>query len=191
MMPKARAASASKGKGSKVASACWSTLVRRARSTGSAAWWGPADSSARVTALITISSGSCAGSRAAKCTMMLVSIRPRLGVSPGTVERVLVGDGVQVAAELVRVEHRGGGERGDDLFARDEGPFAQRDQASDRCAVAGDREGLAAFDSTHDRGRLVAEFTLGDLLRSMPSHKGHATTIALQVCYGANRQTFR
>jgi len=76
---------------------------------------------------------------------------------------VLAGDGVKVAVELVRVEHRRSGKRGDGLFARNEGPSAQRDQSSDRCTVAGDREGFAAFDSTHDRGELVEKFTLGDL----------------------------
>src|SRR5688572_3150334 len=147
--PKARAASVSNGRGSKVASTCWRTLIRSARSEGSAAWCGPADNSASVTALITISPGKYEASRPAKWTTTFVSIRPRSRVSPLTAERVLIDDGVDVAAQLVRVEDRGRGEGGQDLFARDEGAAPQRDQPRDRGPVAGDRERLAPLDGAH------------------------------------------
>lgn len=60
--PKARAAAASNGSGSKSASACWRVPRRRARSRSSLATRGPTESSARVTVEIRATSGSTAGS---------------------------------------------------------------------------------------------------------------------------------
>src|ERR1039457_5212727 len=105
---------------------------------------------------------------------MLVSIRPRVRASPVTAERVLVGDGVNVGAEPLRVEDRGGRECGHDFLARDEDAAAQRDQAPDRGAVAADGEGLAPLHGPHDRARFVTELALGNLT---PRLIGHTTIV--------------
>src|ERR1017187_1034279 len=118
--PNARAAAASKGSGSKVASACWSTLMRRARSAGPSARCGPVESSAKVTALITISVGKSAGLSAGSRMTMLVSIRPRSLASPLMAEGVLVRDGLNIRPELLGIKDRRSGERRHDLLARNE-----------------------------------------------------------------------
>ena len=61
--PNARAHSASNGRTTKSASACCRCCCRALRSAGSSVACGPTDSSARVIALMTDSSGSSSGSR--------------------------------------------------------------------------------------------------------------------------------
>jgi len=117
--PYIRAASAPDGTGSKSLSARCAASVRRARSSCSSCrscslsgrtWCGPADSSARVIALIAISSGSPAGSTRRRRTTMLVSGRPcrgspgaRCGASPLAGIAVLVVSGrVLVGTECVQ-----------------------------------------------------------------------------------------
>src|SRR5690349_12454732 len=114
-------------------------------------------------ALTTISSGSRAGSSAARRTTMFVSIRPR-AVSPVTVERVLLDGGVEVGAQPVGVDDRGGGEGGHHLFAGNVSAPPKRDEAADRGAIACDRVGLASLDPAHDGTGVVPELALSDLV---------------------------
>lgn len=81
--PYMRAAPASNGRGSHVSAAHWSRSCLRARSSSLRAAWGPAASSARVTAAIADSWGRTLPSIAARSIKTEVSSNPRLG--PATV----------------------------------------------------------------------------------------------------------
>src|SRR5215467_14601661 len=100
---------------------------------------GPADSSASVTALIAISSGSSAPSTHLRSIRMLVSSSPRCGRSPLIrVRGPLVQGGLLVGPERVEIDGRSAAGHGGELLSRDEPPSpAQRDELADPVAVAG------------------------------------------------------
>src|SRR6266498_3044611 len=150
--PKARAASASKGSGSNADSARCSRSSRRARSRGSSVWCGPADSSARVIALMDMNGGSSVGSSCRRRIRMLVSSNPWPLAGIG-VSQPVVDDLVEVGLEPLGIDNWRVRRRRGELLAGDRAVPAQRDQLADRCAAAGDDEGLAVFNLVHDLPR--------------------------------------
>src|SRR5213078_247207 len=93
---------------------------------------GPAESSASVTALIAISSGSSSGAIRLRRIMMLVSSRPRRAGSPVIGASGLIGGGVLVRPERIRVDHRGGARHRGELRPGDEtAALPQRHQLAD------------------------------------------------------------
>lgn len=86
------------------------------------------------------------------------------GGRSATGTKLLAGNGVEIPAELQKVdwkcssEHRHRGLRGDEPTP------ASRRQLADRGAVVGDDKRFALVESTHDLSAVVAELTLVDLL---------------------------
>src|ERR1700722_19946124 len=125
-------------------------------------WCGPADSSARVIALIAISSGSSVGSTQWRRTRTLVSSKPCRGVPPAwcgsPVIRIavcVVGGRVLVGAEGVQVAgRRVAGHCREFLPGDKPAPSPDGDQFPDLVAVAGNGEPLPVFNRVHDLTRL-------------------------------------
>src|SRR5690242_3117987 len=112
-------------------------------------WCGPADSSARVTALIAISSGSSAGSIQRRSTRMLVSSRPCRGGSPVccnassviAVAVFVVSGRVLVGAERIQIAGGRVAGHGREFLPGDEpAPSPDGDQFPDLMAIAGHGE---------------------------------------------------
>src|ERR1700722_13798789 len=172
-----RAASASNGTGSNSLSARCRASVRRERSSCSSyrscsvlgrTWCGPADNSARVTALIAISSGSSAGSIQRRSTRMLVSSSPcREGADVSPLIRVaflVVGGRVLVGTECVQIADRRVAGHCREFLPGDElAPSPDGDQFPDLVAVAGDGERLPPLDGVHDFPIPGAQVPLRDL----------------------------
>ena len=83
----------------------------------------------------------------------------------------MTGDFVQILAELLSVDCRCCAEDLGDRFCGHESEASHWREFSDRDAVAGDDEGLAFVEATHDLAAAVAEFSLCDGLT-------HPTTVA-------------
>src|SRR6266700_5306762 len=113
---------------------------------------GPADSSARVIALIAISSGSSAGSIHRRRIKMLVSSMPCRGcLSLICAVSLMVQYGLLISPECFQVNCGGVARHGGELLPGDEpAALSQRDQLADPMAVPGDSEGLPVFDRVHD-----------------------------------------
>src|SRR5882724_10721697 len=101
---------------------------------------------------------------------MFVSIRPR-AASPVTVKRILLDGGIEVGAQPIGVDDRGGGERRHHLLAGNEGAPPKRDQAADRGPVSCNRVGLASLDPAHDGAGVVTKLALSDLAERRISHE--------------------
>src|SRR3984885_15674127 len=126
-------------------------------------WCGPADSSARVIALIAISSGSSVGSTQRRRTRMLVSSRPCRAGSPvwcgdSPVIRIavfVVGGRVLVGAECVQIAGRRVAGHCREFLPGDEpAPSPDRDQLPNLVAVACNGERLPVLNRVHDLARL-------------------------------------
>jgi hypothetical protein len=188
-LPYARAVSASKGIGSNSCSARCSTSSRRARSAASKyrscsasdrTSCGPAESSASVTALIAISSGSSSGAIQLRRIMMLVSTRPRCTGSSVIRTAALIGRCILVRPERVRVDHRGAPRHGGELRSRYEpATLAQRHKLANPVTIPGHRESLTTLDSIHDFLRPHPQVALGDLRLS--AHGIHGSTRCYSV----------
>ena len=92
-----------------------------------------------------------------------VSSSPRSRRGSDTWSRVLVEDAIDVGAEPGRIDCRGSGERAHDDFRRDEAATPERDQLTHGRSVAGNDEGLALVERSHDLAAVVPELALGDL----------------------------
>jgi hypothetical protein len=188
-LPYARAVSASKGIGSNSCSARCSTSSRRARSAASKyrscsasdrTSCGPAESSASVTALIAISSGSSSGAIRLRRIMMLVSTRPRCTGSSVIRTAALIGRCILIRPERVRVDHRGAARHGGKLRSRYEpATLAQRHKLANPVTISGHRESLTTLDSIHDFLRPHPQVALGDLRLS--THGIHGSTRCYSV----------
>ncbi len=177
--PYARAASASKGSGSKAASVRWSRSWRRARSAGSDVAWGPAASSAKVRALTATSEGSRSGSMRSRSTTTEVSRSPRLNRAELVTSHVLRGDGVQITTKASQLHRRcATKDLGNGFGARESVP-PEGGELADRDAVSGHDVGVTAVEPPHDLPALVPQLSLGDL----PSHGDDCST----PCYNPLR----
>src|SRR5215471_9368970 len=190
-----RAASASNGTGSNSLSTRCRISRRRARSACSSylscssprrTSCGPADSSARVMALIAISSGSSPGSIHLRKIKMLVSSRPWRGRSPLIpAASLLVERRGLVGSEGFQINCGSIGRHSDELWPGDESaPSPQRDQLPDSVAVTGDGKRLPVLDRVHDLPRPHPEVALRDLWVST-----HHDMVALRAiwCYKRGR----
>ena len=92
-----------------------------------------------------------------------VSSSPRSRRDSGTRRRVLVEDAIDLGAEPGWIDPRGSGERAHDDVRRDEAATPERDQLTHGRPVAGDDEGLALVECSHDLAAVVPELALGDL----------------------------
>src|SRR5262249_5101649 len=92
-----------------------------------------------------------------------VSSSPRSRRGSGTRRRVLVEDAVDVGTEPDWIDPRRSGERAHDDLRRDEAATPERDQLTHWRPVAGDDEGLALVERSHDLAAVVPELALGDL----------------------------
>src|SRR6185436_18478869 len=113
-----------------------------------------------------ISLGSRLISTRSKSMTTDVSTSPRSGRTSATRSRLLIDDGVDVAAEPLAGDRRRTGEDRLDGFGGDKRTLADRDQFTDRDAVARDDEGIALVEGPHDPAAVVAQLALGDL----PAH---------------------
>ncbi len=115
---------------------------------------GPADNSARVIAVIAISSGSSSGATQRRRIMMLVSRMPCWYVERPAVigvVRVGVGRGLLIGPEPVEVDAgRGPGHRGEFLAGDEPTAPTQRDEPADRMSVTGDGDRLTALYGIRD-----------------------------------------
>jgi hypothetical protein len=187
--PYARAASASNGMGSNSCSARCSTSSRRARSAASKyescsssgrTSWGPADSSASVTALIATSSGSWRGSIRVRRIRMFVSARPRVGTSAVMTARGLLGGRILICPERIGVYCRCTLRHRSELSPRHEPPaLPQWHQFADAPTITRDRESLTAFDGVHDLARPHPEVALSDFW--LTAHEWHGSTCCYRV----------
>lgn len=86
------------------------------------------------------------------------------GASGIRVWQACVDDCLKVGAELIRVDVRRLRRHGRESLACHRPPATQRDQLTDRGAVAGDYECLAMLDSIHNLPGFAAEISLRDLM---------------------------
>src|SRR5579875_1872843 len=164
--PYARAAPASNGSGSNVASVRCRRSCRRARSEASSVAWGPAASSATVIVEIAISCGSAAGSSRSRSITTDVSSSPRVARSgSGTRCDALVERAIDVRTEALAVDRGRAGECLQDDGGGDEPPSAQRVELAYGHAVARDDERFAAVEPAHNLAAVVAQLALGYLSR--------------------------
>src|SRR5258708_27662027 len=141
---------------------------------------GPADSSAKVMALIAISSGSWPGSIHLRRIMMFVSSRPCRGRSPLIpAAGLVVSSGVLVRPERIQVTVRSIARHRRELRPRDK-PAAstQGDQLPDMAAVPGDSKRLPVLDSIHNLPRPRPQVALRNL---NVAHISHCSTRCYQV----------
>src|SRR5947199_2735172 len=176
-LPYARAASASKGRGSKAASARWSRSWRRARSSGSGVACGPAASSAIVIALTATSTGSREGSMCSRSMTTEVSRSPRAGRLSGIGYDVLASPRIDVGTEAARVDGGRIPEDGNDGRRRHEPVAPQGSELAYRHSVASDDEGLPLVEPAHDLAAVVAELALGNGFSHVSTVAHRATVV--------------
>src|SRR5690554_1418594 len=178
--------------GSNSFSTNWSTAIRLARSVSTSGWsirtmCTPADSSARVTALMARSPRSKPAGNWRRKIRMLVSNSPRsggIGLWAIRVRHLGVDHTVDICTELVEINDRSSVRCHKEVVGRDE-PAApvDRRQLRDLPSVTGHRERLALLDGIHDVFRPHAQVPLADLVLK------HDPTIARYgtACYIASQ----
>jgi len=99
--------------------------------------WGPAASSAMVSALTETSTASCVESSRSRSITTEVSSTPRDGRGrSATRSRFLTGDAVQISAKAPIIDRRRGLEQGDRRLGRDEAMTSQWRELTDGYAVS-------------------------------------------------------
>src|SRR5437870_5665528 len=91
-----------------------------------------------------------------------VSRRPRSRRASATGSRILIDQGVEVAAEARALDSRRGAKRRHHVRGRNELPPRKRSKLADRHPVARHDKGLSAIQRPHDLAAAVAQLTLGD-----------------------------
>jgi hypothetical protein len=158
--PYARAASTSKESASHVAAAHCSLSCRRLRSVTSVVAWGPAASSASVTAAIADSSGSKFGSTTSWSTTTDVSRSPLVGSAMDG----LVHYGIQVGAKSSRVNPRCPQRCVRDHCPGYESSGRDRSKLSHGHAVSSNDKRLPRLHLSEHCAGVVAQLSLGNCL---------------------------
>src|SRR6516162_9625152 len=132
-------------------------------------------------ALMAISSGSSSGAIRLRRIMMSVSSRPRRAGSAVIRASGLIGSGVLVGPERVRIDDRGTARhRGELGPGHETAALAQWHQFTDAMTITGYREGLSALDRIHDLFGSHPQVALGDL--GLTAHGSTVAPVAT-VCY--------
>jgi len=108
---------------------------------------------------------------------MLVSSRPRRGASLVVGTSGLIGGGILVRPERVRVDRWRSARHSDELGPRHEtAALTQWHQFADAMAVPGHREGLTMLDRIHDLFGAHPQISLGDL--GLTAHRTNVAPVA-------------
>src|SRR5207247_5555776 len=137
-----------------------------------------------VIAETAISTGKSAGSISSRSMTTDVSMRPRGWRGSATRHWILIDSGVYVFPKTSGRNAWSARESGKGSFGRHEHPLSQRNQLTNRHAIACDDECLPLVQGPHDSPAFVAELTLGD-----PStHCRHCSTRATRAAIPPERR---